>query len=536
MSPCSRRSTIASSAAALGDDAEPRVAEMPVDQRIEPARLDRPAHEMKAAAHLRETAARPAVVDDFPAAEMPGDDDRALALRQRAGERLGILDAHARRAALVRHQQEQEEARVDAQQVQRSAPARGARCRLPAACRRTRAAGSRGSRRGAAAAGDRTACRRAAPPRARTRRSRPPRRWRGRASATAPMRAMRWRCNTPCAAGEQTTLRRAVVVARDREVGGGDRVERRLARKKLEAGFLRGEARSEARRAARGHRRRRATRARSTACAGRPAAFRATAARCARSPRCRCRSAEARRVFTPRTSSAVLVLPNPRDSTSATLQRGAARVARHIEPRAGVVERRERRDPGHDALPQRLQRQHRLERAGCREQVAERPLEPGDRRHPGAEHAHQRARFGDIGIARAVGVRDDHADIRRGDPGVVEREAYRAREALAIIADRQQAFGFGRRAAADQLALHARTALVDRFLALDDQRRRAFAENAAVARRVVRRAGRPATAVPRDSNRACSAARSAPRGRWRPRGRLRRRAAPPAPRPAPACR
>ncbi len=121
-------------------------------------------------------------------------------------------------------------------------------------------------------------------------------------------------------------------------------------------------------------------------------------------------------------------------------------------------------------------------------------------------------------------------------PGVVEREFDRPRERVAIVADGEQALRVGRRAAAQHLAQDRGVALPRRGFGLEHQRRRAFAEEAAVAARVERAGSCPSPAGRRRDSRAPSAARSGRRGPPRARDRPRRCAAPPSPRSPPACR
>ena len=79
---------------------------------------------------------------------------------------------------------------------------------------------------------------------------------------------------------------------------------------------------------------------------------------------------------------------------------------------------------------------------------------------------------------------DDHADVGRREAGVGERVADRARDAVAVVADREQALGLAGRRAAEHLAEHAGAALCGRGFGLEHQRGRALAEQAAVVARV----------------------------------------------------
>ena len=213
-------------------------------------------------------------------------------------------------------------------------------------------------------------------------------------------------------------LRRAVVVARDGEIRGLDLPQRGLARKELDAGFLRGEARGEARGAsgpvgrvgelARAEEERR----------GRRRASRRAGARCARSRRCRCRSGRRGRRHPPsygdqtaRTTSAAFVPAKPRQRISATSLVGACGAADTGTPAQSGSSRSQTRDPGHDAALERHEREHRLEDARRGDQVADRPLEAGDGRRRGAEDGADRRGLGRVGLRRAVAVRDDHPDV-----------------------------------------------------------------------------------------------------------------------------
>src|SRR5206468_3673686 len=59
--------------AALAHDAKSGAIEPPCDKRVEPARLDRPPHEMEAAVHFR-IALDPCDRGDFPVAEVSGQE------------------------------------------------------------------------------------------------------------------------------------------------------------------------------------------------------------------------------------------------------------------------------------------------------------------------------------------------------------------------------------------------------------------------------------------------------------------------------
>ena len=159
-------------------------------------------------------------------------------------------------------------------------------------------------------------------------------------------------------------LRRAVVVARHREVRRLDLAQRGLAREKLEAGFLRGEARGEARRAPGAVAAIRQLLRREELAqipGGRlaqqtfdardldrvdPAARRDVGQRGARRIRCAVSSARAR-------ASAALVPAKPRQSTSATSLRGAAARATTGTPAQPGSSAAKRRDARHGAVAQR---------------------------------------------------------------------------------------------------------------------------------------------------------------------------------------
>ncbi len=79
--------------------------------------------------------------------------------------------------------------------------------------------------------------------------------------------------------------------------------------------------------------------------------------------------------------------------------------------------------PGTVRARKRPQRLHRLDDAGGSDEMAECPLEAGDRRRARAEHLHHRGGFGCIRLACPVRVRDDHADVRR--PQTARRRARR---------------------------------------------------------------------------------------------------------------
>ena len=159
-----------------------------------------------------------------------------------------------------------------------------------------------------------------------------------------------------------------------------------------------------------------------------------------------------------RTTSAALVPPNPRDRTSATSLRGACADADTGQPRARRIEPLQRRDARHRPRAQRREREDRLDDSRRGEQMAERPLERGDRRRRGAEDAPERARLRRVRLPRAVAVRDDHPDVGGAKSRVLERERDRAREPVAVVADRQQPFALAGAAAAEDLAEHGRAA------------------------------------------------------------------------------
>jgi hypothetical protein len=142
--------------------------------------------------------------------------------------------------------------------------------------------------------------------------------------------------------------------------------------------------------------------------------------------------------------------------------------------------------PGTTVRAQCGEAHHGFDDAGRRNEVADRPLESGHGRHVVAEHPQQRRSFRAIGSARAVRVRDDHADVRGTQAGVIERVADGALGPVAIGTDCEQALRFRGVTAAQHFGQHLRTALARRILGLDHQRAGAFAELAAVALRIER--------------------------------------------------
>src|SRR4051812_24273426 len=87
--------------AALAHDAEAGAIEAARHERVQPARLDRPPHEMKPAVHL-------GIIlyagdrRDLPIAEVAGQDQDAFAFAEGSDERIEVLDANDRALAFRR--------------------------------------------------------------------------------------------------------------------------------------------------------------------------------------------------------------------------------------------------------------------------------------------------------------------------------------------------------------------------------------------------------------------------------------------------
>ena len=183
------------------------------------------------------------------------------------------------------------------------------------------------------------------------------------------------------ARGAADDVRRAIVVARDGEIARLDLPQRGFARKELDARFLGGEARGEARRTARPFAGVRELLRREKSCARSSAASRRAAARCARSRPNRCRSGRRRERHPPllrrerqaaRTSSAALVPANPRQRIERDVAARRLRAATDTGTSGAVgIEVRQRRDARHDACA-RAPRARSPSR-GCR------PRRSGDR-------------------------------------------------------------------------------------------------------------------------------------------------------------
>ena len=323
---------------------------------------------------------------DFPVAEMAGEDEHALALLQGGDEGFVVLDPHQRRLALGRH-----EAVVDefAEELQQMAVVRlrepldlllrdGVAIHAAQILQHDRAAerqesveessverhldggplGLRHRRRAAAIVRHRHGDRRDA------------------------MAAEHRLGPRPA-----NDARRAVVVARDREVGGHDRAERRLAREELDARFLRGEAGGEARGAPGARRRCLRARRRRRAWRGPRPASRRAGVRSARSRPCRCRSGRPARGHPPSRAARVERYGGADDErrvgAGEAATRGSARPCsaavcaprRHRQSGARGVERLEIGDPRHDAAGERRERQRGLENSGGGDRVPDRPLE-----------------------------------------------------------------------------------------------------------------------------------------------------------------
>src|SRR5439155_105557 len=94
--------------ASLAHDAEAGAIETPIHELIEPARLDRPAHEMEAAVDFR-IVLNAGDGRDLPVAEVTGEDQHAFALAESRDERIQILDADERALPFQREPPELEE-------------------------------------------------------------------------------------------------------------------------------------------------------------------------------------------------------------------------------------------------------------------------------------------------------------------------------------------------------------------------------------------------------------------------------------------
>ena len=116
MSPAASRFENPVERAALADDAESCLVEAPRDERVEPARLEGAPDEVEPPAKRR-IFGEPGDRRDFPVAEMPGEDEHALALLQGGDEGLVVVDAHQRRLALCRHEAVVDEFAEELQQM-----------------------------------------------------------------------------------------------------------------------------------------------------------------------------------------------------------------------------------------------------------------------------------------------------------------------------------------------------------------------------------------------------------------------------------
>ena len=245
--------------------------------------------------------------------------------------------------------------------------------------------------------------------------------------------------------------RGAVGVAGDREIVRIELAERRLARKQLLAGLLRCEARGEARCASRalagvgellrGEKIRRGLR---------PASPSASA-RCARSRRCRSRSG--RRLVAlvdTRHASAGCAQKHGRVRAAEAAADDEHDIARRLLRRLARATRLRRPDrasssvamPGHDAAACRLEAQRQVEDAGRRERMPGRPLERGHRRRGARRRPRatpQPPIASDCGVPLPCATIMPTSDGR--DARIVERSPDRARRALAVLAEREQAHG-----------------------------------------------------------------------------------------------
>src|ERR1700680_4874554 len=123
--------------------------------------------------------------------------------------------------------------------------------------------------------------------------------------------------------------------------------------------------------------------------------------------------------------------------------------------------------------------------------MPDRPLERGHWRRISSapEAGSNRRRFRSIRLARAVAVRDDHADIARREPRIVERTRDGAGEAVAVVANGEQSGRLGRIASPQYLPQHGRVAFRRGAPGLERERARTFAENAAASGNVERTDG-----------------------------------------------
>ena len=227
---------------------------------------------------------------------------------------------------------------------------------------------------------------------------------------------------------------RAVVVARDREVGRFDLPQRRLAREQLDARLLGGEARGEARRAARsvagvvellrGKELAQILGRRLGEQALDPGDLDGVDAAAAGRRRGRppSRWAPGSR-YAARTTRAALVPAKPRQRISATLLRGFCAAADTGTPAQAGSSRARFATPGTVPRASAVERERRFQNSGRGDRVPDRPLERGRRRRRGAEDAADRRGFRNVRLRRAVAVRDDHPDVRGRESRAVERLA-----------------------------------------------------------------------------------------------------------------
>src|SRR5215470_10136303 len=102
--------------AALRQHAKAGSAKSPVDETVEPARLDRPTQEVKATAHVRELV-EPSDRGDLPVAEVPGQDQRSLSPFQSPSQSRVIFDAHDLGLACPRQAAKEQEFAAELPQV-----------------------------------------------------------------------------------------------------------------------------------------------------------------------------------------------------------------------------------------------------------------------------------------------------------------------------------------------------------------------------------------------------------------------------------
>ena len=143
---------------------------------------------------------------------------------------------------------------------------------------------------------------------------------------------------------------------------------------------------------------------------------------------------------------------------------------------------------GNGLLAERLHRKDGLDRAACRERVAEKTFHGSDGRQAIAEQIFQRPRFHRVVVRRGGAVRADKINFAGLKPAAFERALHRGESAPPVRMRRGGMKGVATRAPAGEPGQNRRAARAGEFLRLQHEHRRAFAQTDAGAPRIERTA------------------------------------------------